>query len=197
MGPLSGVRVIEIASLAPAPFGCMVLSDLGADVLRVDRAEQCGPDAVAPADPLARGRRSIGLNLKDPEGVGLLLRLHRAGGRAGGGVPARGGRAPRVRPRGVPAAQPAAGVRPDDRLGAAGAARADGRARHRLHRGVRGAARDRPGRRAAGAAAQPGRRLRRRWHAAGGRRARGAGRARAGPGSARWSTRPWWTARPC
>ena len=75
MGPLRGTRVIEIASLAPAPFGCMVLSDLGADVLRVDRAERCGPDAVAPTDPLARGRRSIGLNLKDPEGIELLLRL--------------------------------------------------------------------------------------------------------------------------
>ena len=75
MGPLRGVRVMEIASLAPAPFGCMILSDLGADVLRVDRAGLCGPEAQAPADPLARGRRSIGLNLKDPEGVGLLLRL--------------------------------------------------------------------------------------------------------------------------
>jgi alpha-methylacyl-CoA racemase len=75
LGPLDGVRVLEIASLAPAPFGCMVLSDLGADVLRVDRAENCGPAAVAPPDPLSRGRRSIGLNLKDPEGTGVLLRL--------------------------------------------------------------------------------------------------------------------------
>jgi hypothetical protein len=75
LGPLDGVRVIEIASLAPAPFGCMILSDLGADVLRVDRAESCGPAAVAPPDPLGRGRRSIGLNLKDPEGIGVLLRL--------------------------------------------------------------------------------------------------------------------------
>ncbi len=75
MGPLDGVRVLEIASLAPAPFGCMVLSDLGADVLRVDRAENCGPAAVAPPDPLSRGRRSIGLNLKDPDGTGVLLRL--------------------------------------------------------------------------------------------------------------------------
>jgi alpha-methylacyl-CoA racemase len=73
MGPLDGVRVIEIASLAPAPFGCMVLSDLGADVLRVERAENCG--RPAPPDPLARGRRSIGINLKAAEGVGLLLRL--------------------------------------------------------------------------------------------------------------------------
>jgi alpha-methylacyl-CoA racemase len=75
MGPLNGVRVIEIASLAPAPFGCMILADLGADVLRVDRAERCGPQAPAPSDPLSRGRRSIGLNLKDPAAIDVLLRL--------------------------------------------------------------------------------------------------------------------------
>jgi alpha-methylacyl-CoA racemase len=75
MGPLDGIRVVEIASLAPAPFGCMILSDLGADVLRVDRAEICGTMASAPLDPLTRGRRSVGLNLKDPAGVELLLRL--------------------------------------------------------------------------------------------------------------------------
>jgi alpha-methylacyl-CoA racemase len=75
MGPLDGVRVIEIASLAPAPFGCMILSDLGADVLRVERAERCGPGAHVPSDPLVRGRRSIGLNLKDPAAIELLLRL--------------------------------------------------------------------------------------------------------------------------
>jgi alpha-methylacyl-CoA racemase len=75
MGPLQGVRVIEIASLAPAPFGCMILADLGADVLRVDRAERSGPGARIANDPLSRGRRSIGLNLKDPAAVDLLLRL--------------------------------------------------------------------------------------------------------------------------
>jgi alpha-methylacyl-CoA racemase len=75
MGPLNGVRVIEIASLAPAPFGCMILADLGADVLRVERAERCGPQARVPTDPLTRGRRSIGLNLKDQGAVEILLRL--------------------------------------------------------------------------------------------------------------------------
>jgi len=73
MGPLHGVRVIEIASLAPAPFGCMVLADLGADVLRVDRPTSVGGDASV--DPLGRGRRSIGLNLKDPAAIDVLLRL--------------------------------------------------------------------------------------------------------------------------
>jgi alpha-methylacyl-CoA racemase len=73
-GPLQGVRVIEIASLAPAPFGCMILADLGADVVQVDRVGKAARPMV-PADPLRRGRRSVGLNLKDPEGLGALLRL--------------------------------------------------------------------------------------------------------------------------
>jgi alpha-methylacyl-CoA racemase len=75
MGPLDGIAVIELASLAPAPFGCMILADLGADVLRVERPGSCDPAGPAPVDPLTRGRRSIGLNLKDPAGVDLLLRL--------------------------------------------------------------------------------------------------------------------------
>ncbi len=75
MGPLDGVRVVEIASLAPAPFACMVLSDLGAGVLRVERPESCRAGLPAPVDPLTRGRRSIGLNLKEPDGLDLLLRL--------------------------------------------------------------------------------------------------------------------------
>jgi alpha-methylacyl-CoA racemase len=53
----------------------MVLSDLGADVLRVDRPDRAGRQALPPVDPLARGRRSIRLNLKDAEGVAVLLRL--------------------------------------------------------------------------------------------------------------------------
>jgi alpha-methylacyl-CoA racemase len=72
-GPLHGVRVVEIASLAPAPFGCMILSDLGAEVILVDRVGRAG--GLAPADPLRRGRRSVGLNLKDPSALGALLRL--------------------------------------------------------------------------------------------------------------------------
>src|SRR5258708_13200318 len=75
MGPLDGVGVVEIASRAPVPFGCMILSDLGAEVLRVERPESCLPGRPAPVDPLSRGRRSIGLNLKDPAGVALLLKL--------------------------------------------------------------------------------------------------------------------------
>ena len=59
MGPSHGVRVIELESLAPAPFGCMVLADLGADVLRVDRPGGAGRIGGAAYRPLVRGRRSI------------------------------------------------------------------------------------------------------------------------------------------
>jgi alpha-methylacyl-CoA racemase len=76
-GPLDGVRVIELAGLGPAPFGAMVLADLGADVVRIDRADRCvggNPDAP-PADTLQRGRRSIGVDLKSPAGRETILRL--------------------------------------------------------------------------------------------------------------------------
>jgi alpha-methylacyl-CoA racemase len=76
-GPLDGVRVLELSGLGPAPFGAMVLADLGAEVIRVDRAERCvggNPDAP-PADVIQRGRRSIGIDLKAPAGRDTLLRL--------------------------------------------------------------------------------------------------------------------------
>jgi alpha-methylacyl-CoA racemase len=69
MGALEGIRVIEMAGLAPAPYCGMILADFGADVVRVDRVG--APDM----DMLARGKRSIGVNLKHPDGVALLLRL--------------------------------------------------------------------------------------------------------------------------
>jgi alpha-methylacyl-CoA racemase len=75
MGPLTGLRVVEIASLAPGPFCCMILADLGADVLRVDRAG-AGPGlGRTPGNPLDRGRRSIAADLKAPEAAELVLRL--------------------------------------------------------------------------------------------------------------------------
>jgi alpha-methylacyl-CoA racemase len=74
-GPLSGLKVVELAGLAPGPFACTVLADLGADVIRVDRATP-GADVLGiPGDPLTRGRRSIGVNTKTPEGVELVLKL--------------------------------------------------------------------------------------------------------------------------
>ncbi|GGN19285.1 CaiB/BaiF CoA transferase family protein [Streptomyces fuscichromogenes] len=74
-GPLSGLRVLEIASMAPGPFACTVLADLGAEVLRVDRASDVDPDTLASVDPLARGRRSLAVDLKQPEGAALVRRL--------------------------------------------------------------------------------------------------------------------------
>jgi alpha-methylacyl-CoA racemase len=74
-GPLSGIKVVELAGLAPAPFGCMVLADLGADVLRVERAGTPGDGLTPPDGPLDRGKHTIALNLKDPEDVGTLLAL--------------------------------------------------------------------------------------------------------------------------
>lgn len=76
-GPLSGVTVIEIAGLGPGPFCGMLLADLGADVIRVDRKDPSGMFAAAaqPFDVLARGRRSIGVDLKAEGGAEVVLRL--------------------------------------------------------------------------------------------------------------------------
>ncbi|WP_020108370.1 CaiB/BaiF CoA-transferase family protein [Nocardia sp. 348MFTsu5.1] len=78
MGPLSGLRVLEIASAAPAPFACMMLADMGADVLRIDRpnkkvAVEGYPDPAL--DPLGRGRQSIAVDLKSQAGRDLVLSL--------------------------------------------------------------------------------------------------------------------------
>ncbi|MGQ4615545.1 CoA transferase [Nocardia sp. R7R-8] len=73
-GPLEGVRVLEIASAAPAPFACMMLSDLGADVVTVDRTSTRRAPR-RPNDPLVRGRRSVAADLKTDQGVALVRRL--------------------------------------------------------------------------------------------------------------------------
>lgn len=64
LGPLAGLRVIELASLAPAPFGCMILADLGADVLRITRDGGRTRGIEPPKGPLDRGRCDLPLNLK-------------------------------------------------------------------------------------------------------------------------------------
>ena len=71
-GPLKGVKVVEFAGIGPGPFCGMLLSDLGADVVRIDRK---GPGRASPADITARGRRSVALDLKRPEAVETCLRL--------------------------------------------------------------------------------------------------------------------------
>jgi alpha-methylacyl-CoA racemase len=74
-GPLQGVRVLEIASAAPAPFACMMLADLGADVVVVDPASKVGRKPQRPIDPLKRGRRSVAADLKTPQGASIVRRL--------------------------------------------------------------------------------------------------------------------------
>jgi alpha-methylacyl-CoA racemase len=76
-GPLSGIRIVEIAGIGPGPFCAMMLADLGADVIRVDRAERArAPRLPGPnLDLLNRGRRSVAVDLKSPAGVEVVLRL--------------------------------------------------------------------------------------------------------------------------
>ena len=76
-GPLSGMTVIELQGIGPAPFCGMVLSDMGAEVIRIDRASNVPeelPD-TPPISPLDRGRRSIAVDLKSPSGIEVVLRL--------------------------------------------------------------------------------------------------------------------------
>jgi alpha-methylacyl-CoA racemase len=74
-GPLAGIRVVELAGIGPGPFAAMLLADLGAEVLRIDRPG-ARPFAGAPEhDLLGRGRRSVAVDLKDPGGPELVLRL--------------------------------------------------------------------------------------------------------------------------
>lgn len=76
-GPLAGVRVLELAGIGPGPFCGMMLADMGADVLRIDRLET--PDLGLPLNPkfdvMARGRRSIALDLKKSESAEIVLAL--------------------------------------------------------------------------------------------------------------------------
>ena len=77
-GPLKGVKVLEFAGIGPGPFCGMLLADMGADVLRIDRVADAG-GSLAPADPkydvMSRGRRSLALDLKQPRSVALVLSL--------------------------------------------------------------------------------------------------------------------------
>ena len=74
-GPLVGTKILEIAGVGPGPFCAMMLADMGATVLRVER--EGAPPAIPPIDPvknlLHRGRQTISLNLKDPEAVETVL----------------------------------------------------------------------------------------------------------------------------
>ena len=73
MGPLAGIKVVEMAAIGPVPFCAMMLSDMGAEVIRIDRLKQKGSGHRA--NVLYRGRKSIAVDLKDPQGVDVAMKL--------------------------------------------------------------------------------------------------------------------------
>ncbi len=73
MGPLQGIKVIELAGIGPGPFCGMMLADMGAEVIRVDRIS--GKSAIRSNDVLTRGRQSIAVDLKNPDGREVILKL--------------------------------------------------------------------------------------------------------------------------
>ena len=74
MGPLNGIKIVEVGGIGPGPFCNMLLSDMGAEIIRVDRKGFV--DMIPPKyNLLHRGRRAIGVDLKKPEGVETVLRL--------------------------------------------------------------------------------------------------------------------------
>ena len=168
MGPLAGYRVVELGGSA-RPVCRHAAGGHGrrraAD--RPSRGGRASPLRRRRRRCVHRSRRSVALDLKQPAALDVLLALvDRADALLEGFRPGVC-RAAGLRPRGVPGAQPAAGVRAHDRLGPGRAAGRRGRPRHQLHCPGGRAARVWPRRRCAGAAAQPGGRLRRRRHAAG------------------------------
>lgn len=72
MGPLAGIRIIEMGGIGPSPFAAMLLSDMGAEVIRIERNSSA---TVNPCEVTLRGRKSIALNLKDPRAIELVLKL--------------------------------------------------------------------------------------------------------------------------
>jgi alpha-methylacyl-CoA racemase len=80
MGPLTGFRIVEFAGIGPAPMCCMLLADLGADIIRIDRLEPSGLGVPAPEKYklLHRSRPAVAVDLKHARGVALALRLARA-----------------------------------------------------------------------------------------------------------------------
>ncbi|MCP4250053.1 MAG: CoA transferase, partial [bacterium] len=74
MGPLHDITVIELGGIGPVPFCGMVLADMGATVIRVERIDAVG-SGERTAEPLLRGRRSIAIDLKHPDGVAVARRM--------------------------------------------------------------------------------------------------------------------------
>ena len=75
MGPLAGLRVVELQGIGPGPYCGMMLADMGAEVIRIDRAANVGKGTKGSVDLLARGRKSVAVDLKHPDGVKTVLTL--------------------------------------------------------------------------------------------------------------------------
>jgi len=75
MGPLEGVKIVEFAGIGPGPFCGMMLSDMGADIIRLERKDAVPRFAEAKYEVLTRGRRSTGIDLKNPKGKAAAFRL--------------------------------------------------------------------------------------------------------------------------
>lgn len=76
MGALKGIKVVEFAGIGPGPFACMLLADMGADVIRIDRAQNVGNDREEPRfTPILRGRPNIAIDLKNDAGRETALSL--------------------------------------------------------------------------------------------------------------------------
>src|SRR5829696_8833813 len=73
-GPLSDLRVVELAGIGPGPFACLLLAELGAEVVRVDRLTGTGND-TAPSEVLNRSRPNVAVDLKSDAGRDVVLRL--------------------------------------------------------------------------------------------------------------------------
>ena len=73
MGPLKGLKIIEMAALGPGPFAGMMLADMGAEVIIIDRHREESASRVANCH--TRGKKSISLNLKDADDIETLLKL--------------------------------------------------------------------------------------------------------------------------
>ena len=77
MGPLEGYKVLELAGIGPGPMAAMLLADMGAEVLRVERKEEAGLGVQRPleCDVTLRSRNAIALDLKDPDDIKRVLKL--------------------------------------------------------------------------------------------------------------------------
>ena len=102
-GPLAGVRVLDLSAYIAGPYGCTLLGDQGADVLKIEPPEGDNlrnyPSTLESESRaflgINRGKRGLSLDLKNPEGLGVLLRLVRDAGRAGAQLSSRRARTPR------------------------------------------------------------------------------------------------------